>query len=347
MNRLCEKYFGLIEDLIEGEILDEQIAAKAEAHVSDCAECQSEYELLLREKEILAHYMFNFEPPPDSWTNFQTRLIEEETVSDAAASTARRSSSRKRRFVFAFSPAFAAGLILFLGVGFVLLKNIPFDTHDDRNIAETKPGNSLSPQPDEIDLKSVTNLPSGNITAASDAAAKNNVAKTENRTPSTKSTAPSGKKSFTAGELKTRRETASFGVRKKRENETATGGEIQAAALRKQSLENEIGTQIEKIELLLRSFRNARKDENAVIFDVEYEKRQARKLLEMNAVLRHDAETYGIAYAEELLNRVDSYLLEIANLGSNPSPEKVEDIKERISSQNIIAGLQVYNRIGE
>jgi hypothetical protein len=110
-------------------------------------------------------------------------------------------------------------------------------------------------------------------------------------------------------------------------------------------LEAEIAGQIEKIELLLRSFRNVKLTENLVDFDVEYEKRQARRLLKANAALQRNAKNYGIYYGEELLSRAEPYLLEIANLENNPSPDRILDIKRRVGSQNIIAGLQVYNAI--
>lgn len=347
MNPICEKYSVLIEDLVAGEELDEATAAQAEAHIFACAACRSEYELLRREKEFLAHYMFEFEPLPDSWTDFQARLdADEKSVSDNAVFPVESPRRKKRIFALGFSPAFAvaAGLLLIFGIGFVLLKNMPLKRQGDKYAAELNPENSLSPQSDETGSKSAVSLQEENISAASDDAPQIDETKVKKQSLKTKNIFHSAKKLSAAETVKIKRATVFSGVDKKRNSEAVTNEEARAAMRRKQNLETEIADQIEKIELLLRAFRNAEAD-GAASFDVEYEKRQARKLLETNARLRRDAEIYGISDGEELLSRVDSYLLEIANLGDNPAPEKVLDIRERVSNQNIIAGLQIYSSV--
>ena len=343
MNETCEKYFGSIEDLIEGD-LDSRSAAQAKSHVFDCVECRNEYELLRREKEVLAHYLFEFEPPPDSWTNFQTRLLEDkEKISDNADFPVELSRRKKRIFVFGFSPALAAAvLLLFFGVGFVWLRNAA----DEQNVAEIKSEDSRQSQPQLIraNPKSSPEIEAKNVVRGSNIQ-KNNEPILKDRSLKSANNSLSGRKVLAAETVKIKQKTVYPSVMKKPASETVPNDEPRAAMLKKQNLETEIAGQIEKIELLLRSFRNARANEKDAVFDVEYEQRQARKLLETNAALRRDAEAYGVSYAEEVLSRVEPYLLEIANLGSDPAPDKILDIKERVSNQNIIAGLQVYSSV--
>lgn len=344
MNKDCEKYFDSIEDLIEGEELNGQTAALIESHVFDCGECLEEYELLRREKEILGHYMFEFEPPADSLANFQARLADDEKTSlETANAPAIPLRPRKRIFALGFSTALAAftGLLLFFGIGFLLLKNKPFDWNGDGYVAETKSKDSQPslPQSSETNEKPETDLQTNND------AAKNSEPRVKNQSLKRSRNSLFGRKPVVAETVKIKQKLVLSRERKKPANETVLNDEARAATLRKRNLETEIAGQIEKVELLLRSFRNAQANETVEGFDVEYEKKQARKLLDKNARLRRESENYGISYAEELLSRVEPYLLDIANLGTNPAPDRVLEIKERVVSQNIIASLQMYSPV--
>lgn len=129
------------------------------------------------------------------------------------------------------------------------------------------------------------------------------------------------------------------------ENLTANAQLIKEQQIRRLQLSNlkkETAGQIEKVELLFRSFRNARVAEGGTAFDISYEKQQAKKLLEKNARLRRITENYGTLYTEEILGQVEPYLLDISNLEIDCSPAQVLEIKERVKNQNMIARLQAY-----
>jgi hypothetical protein len=345
----CEKYFDSIEDLIEGE-LEEPITAQITSHVFACSKCRNEYETRRREKEIYAHYLFDIEQPADSWTNFQTRLAsEKQKKSGYAAIFAGLSSGITNVFgSLLLSPKLAAGAALLLvcgAVGFVLLKSAPTDKEGDKYVAETISEDSpLLRQSNKVERQPPTILQAKTTDGKNDAL-KNDEPLVKNQPSKASNYPPADKKSFAAATVKIKQKTVSATVNKKTAKTPQPNRENQLLTLRMKTLENEIAGQIEKVELLLRSFRNVRENEAVEIFDVEYEKRQARKLLETNARLRRESEDYGISYAEELLSRVEPYLLDIANLEANPAPDKVLDIKERVVSQNIIASLQVYGSV--
>lgn len=102
----------------------------------------------------------------------------------------------------------------------------------------------------------------------------------------------------------------------------------------------EVARHIERAQLLLRSFRNARDTDD---FDVAYEKQRSRALLSQNAVLRRGAEAKGNLPVGELLGSVEPFLLDIANLPDNPNSDDVRSIKARMQKKEIIAALQIYS----
>ena len=337
----CEKYSDLIEDLLEEE-LDEHHTARAESHISACQGCSERYETLHRAKEIYAQYLFAAEPPPNSWANFQVRLNSENEKAKGEEVVAASWFYRRQRMLgFSFSPAAAAfaALLFVCGIGFVLLPT-EFEKDGDKYVAETE--NSPTPAPSNATgEKPAINSPAQAV--ATDGASKNNDLLAENKSLKAKSNSLFGKKSL-AETVQITQKSAFSNEGRKSASELRLKKENRLSDLQAQNLEIEITGQMEKVELLLRSFRNARANETVEGFDVEYEKGQARKLLDKNAQLRRDAENYGISYAEELLSQIEPYLLDIANLEINPAPDKVLDIKERVISQNIIASLQVYSR---
>jgi hypothetical protein len=105
--------------------------------------------------------------------------------------------------------------------------------------------------------------------------------------------------------------------------------------------DKEVAQHVERAQMLLRSFKNARPAEGDTV-DVAYEKSHARKLLAENATLQLDAETRGDKDTQQVLDRIEPFLLDIANLRDQPSREEVRSIKERMQKNEIIAALQVY-----
>jgi hypothetical protein len=332
----CEKYLNLVDDLIEDE-LDDQTFRQVNLHLSACQECASHYENLKQEKEIYTRYLFTAEPPSDLWAKFQTKLETETAKTSRSAKILTGINGWKENFFgfLRFSPALAsAALILLLGMGFVLfnfLANENTPKNDQLAESQQKTGN--------VEKKETVNSSPNVNENKKTVSPKNVVAK--NNFPLPKSKSETSVKTVAAKETKIKKKAFSE-TPKINSAEVARLTERQQQIRQIRNLENEAAKQVEKVELLLRSFRNARSAEGDEAFDVAYEKEQARKLLEKNVRLRRNAESYGSLYTEEILSRVEPYLLDIANLDGNPSSEKVRDIKERVKNQNIIASLQIY-----
>jgi hypothetical protein len=105
--------------------------------------------------------------------------------------------------------------------------------------------------------------------------------------------------------------------------------------------DKEVAQHVERAQMLLRSIKNARPEAGETI-NLAYEKQNARRLLAENATLQLDAETRGDRETKQVLDRIEPFLLDIANLGDRPSREEVRSIKERVEKNEIIAALQVY-----
>jgi len=343
---ICEKYFDSIDDLVGGE-LDAQTAARVDSHVFACSDCRGRYEILKREREIYARYLFDAEPPSDLWTNFQAKLDAEKTQSFAempAKTIARKTSIFG--FPLWFPAAASAALLAAFGIGFGWLQFAANESSADKYVAEYESSDLQSPKkPVEFSESKPADLPAKAESGENNFAERNDKFSGKSETIKARNISVAVKKSIVAEPVKAARKAVVAGNKslykiKPKENES--NGDERLQKLRMNNLEKEIAGQIERVEMLLRSFRNARAVESDETFDVGYERGQARRLLERNVRLRRDAENYEIKYAEELLSRVEPYLLDIANLAQNPAPETVLDIRERVKNQSIIASLQIY-----
>lgn len=100
---------------------------------------------------------------------------------------------------------------------------------------------------------------------------------------------------------------------------------------------------VEQAQLLLRSFRNARLSDadSRASSDLAYDKRQSKKLLYQNIVLRREAASRGNLPVESLLDSLEPILIDIANLPDKPAPEDVRAINERMRRKNLVAMLQI------
>jgi anti-sigma factor RsiW len=103
----------------------------------------------------------------------------------------------------------------------------------------------------------------------------------------------------------------------------------------------ETAKHFEKAQLLLRSFRNASAAKGSGRIDLAYEKQLSQRLLYQNILLRRDAEMKGNLPAEEALNSLEPFLLDIANLPDRPLREELNGIRERLQRRDLIVALQI------
>jgi hypothetical protein len=101
-----------------------------------------------------------------------------------------------------------------------------------------------------------------------------------------------------------------------------------------------IGRHAERVERLLRSFRNARLNDSDPTLDLTDARRLSKRLLYSNIALRRESAGAGDLSAEGWLDSLEPILLDISNLPDKPSPAAVGSIKERIRRRHLVGVLQ-------
>ncbi|HUQ31022.1 MAG TPA: zf-HC2 domain-containing protein [Pyrinomonadaceae bacterium] len=352
----CEECLPRIEEYVDGE-LNGRIQERVAAHLSTCANCESEFAELRRDEEIYAHYRREVEVTPAQWEIIRKRIEQEK---DAALKQPRKSLRAWLRDLFGsshFRPGLVAALLL-ISIG-IIIGLFYLNSRSHRTELAARPAKQNEAQPPADAAKDITPSVLGNqenetIAADKDPAKNNNPDRQRQtitvNTARAAAVEPVKKKNTFVAALPN---TEKHSVRRLVPDEPSPL--IEAVADRDQSLtgarrsaqepagnfDSEIARHAERAELLLRSFRNVRLPARARVLDVSYEKENARKLLYRNIALRRDASERGDQPTAELLNKLEPILLDIANLRSRAGTRDVRAVEEHMEKQEIVATLQV------
>jgi Putative zinc-finger len=304
----CTQSLPLLEDYLYQQLAgneDEQLAA----HLKVCGPCAAEYALLRREQKIYAHC--ELEVAPEFWAGVEARITHE-------------SKSKSGRFAFflnAFrlSPvASVATCVLVLGSLVAVWRyfetrpaqNMPAEHKDLRNedqVAGTAPKEEpiVDREKKGIAIKTPLALTNGNRKSAG--------------------TSASGRDTLIDREA----------VPEQRP-ETLVQRNIAP------DLDADTARHIEQAEMLLRSFKNGRVLRHASTLDLSYETGLSKDLLGHNILLRTDAELAGNVALARLLNRLEPFLLDIANLRENSDRKEIRLVRDSLMKEQIIAALQSF-----
>ena len=359
----CEDCLAVVEEYFDGELEPKQ-TERVGAHLAACADCAAALDALSFEQEIYLRYERDVEVSPALWENVRAGVARLEEAEDVARPLPPLTRLR-RRLAASFSAlapraAFAPTLaLLVLGViiGALWLARTPDQRPAGDEIANAPrtgvvesgaavatPSAPAAPPVVNGGVKSnESNLtPPARVAARRDGAAEvsivnagvANVVVPERRAPVAAVIAPPP-----AVDHLVLAESELLPPSRP----SAPAGEDVVAAARVRLLdpeEKEMARHLEQAQALLRSFQNEAPETDAVA--LAYERRLSRRLLEENASLQLGAETAGREESKQVLDTLEPFLLDIANLRDNASRDEVRSIKERMRKREIIAALTVY-----
>jgi hypothetical protein len=363
----CVDCLPLIEEYFDGET-DARTAASVGAHLSKCADCAAALDALRFEQDVYASYDRGLEVTPALWAAVSAEVArgpEPTKEADGRPFLARLRDRLAATFgALALRPALASSLALFL-VGLTagaLWLSLARRPANDNQLASGLPnkGANVPPAPaapggsDDAETVNPNREPVVAETPKQEGVQREFVARVERvgYAPEGVRRAPEPDVMTLINEPLT---TASRNVVVIRPDDhdakqdaallvNVAGGErgvVTAPARLADPGDEEVAQHVERAQMLMRSIKNSRPAEGDAV-NLAYEKNKARRLLAENATLQLDAETRGDKDTQQVLDRIEPFLLDIANLRDQPTREEVRSIKERMQKNEIIAALQVY-----
>jgi len=324
----CKECLSLLEDYLYRQLnatADKQLAT----HLGACEVCAGEYSLRRSEQKIYAGCEVRV--GPEFWAGVQARIQQEKGLrSEMLAPLAALWSG------FRFNPALAAAagcLVLVCLAALSLYVGTRSET-GRATTAERQDKQPLGAAPAKQD-NTVQVLEAGEKS-------KSPLDHSEQNVPRHTGLAL---KRASSGRAPVASEYAM-----KRIEERASGGEVLAEPNSLLAARTNIGSDldadsarhIERAEMLLRSFKNSRFLPAAYTSELNYERRLSKDLVGSNILLRRDAELAGNVALARLLDRLEPFLLEIANLQENSGRKEIRLVREGLMREQIIAALQSF-----
>lgn len=354
----CEECLAVVEEYFDGE-LERQKGERVAAHLAACADCAAAHEALSFEQELFLRYDRGLEVGPALWEGVRAavaRLDESEKVS---APPPRQSVGLRARLAAAFGSfvpraAFAPALALVLMAAFVgslWLARRPAEGPEHQVAsAPAAPERAPAPRPN---VEATTAGDGGGLAepkivapvAPAPASAAGGPARTVNAAGAN---APRGLTPAAGSEAEPpspdHNDAAEAELLLASAEAPAEGIDMTLAPASTRlptPEEKEMARHLEQAQMLLRSFQNeAAAGGDAV--QLAYERRLSRRLLAENATLQVEAEAVGDKQTRRVLDSLEPFLLDIANLRDNASRDEVRSIGERMQKKEIVAALQVY-----
>jgi hypothetical protein len=377
----CEDCLPLIEEYFDGEVKG-QAAASVRAHLSTCADCAAALDALSFEQEIYARYdRGGLEVTPALWARVSAEIARTPPVPESPAAGRPFLSRARDHFaaalgLLAVRPALASSMALLVvaaaaGTLWLARRSRPavpaqevarYNTPaapaaagttapnpgvEDENPKRLNPfipgedGPAPAAYEPRVDAREVASVGAGGgiVRIAPDIVATQDDVERLLATPPAPQANPNvvvidpnehdGADAAAA--------TAALIV-----NASAPAGDLVASnAQPLDPGDKDVALHVERAQMLLRSIKNTRASA-AGEADIAYEKNLSRKLLAENATLQLEAEVKGDKETKQVLDQIEPFLLEIANMGEKPSREEVRSIRERVRKDEIVAALQVY-----
>lgn len=352
--------------LVDGELPPHE-AARLRAHVEGCAACEQARDAFLLLRQELRSYELT--PDPHAQSRALAAILSGSSVEDAVARADRRTTPREtisswERLVEAFGvrrlrPAHAATLALLLIATALGLRWLAGSRNSD---GTRRPEAPALAQAEDREKKSNDSNDSNGSKVSKDSKDAHGVdgpavlqAKTRPRPAGTRTNPRVAQESARlrrdayrtrrqqreASNVEAPRETARVETLAARPSSTSAVL-YPAASLRASASgpSMRIGRHAERVERLLRSFRNARLTDRDATLGVADARRLSKRLLYSNIALRREASGAGDIAVKGWLDSLEPILLDISNLPNKPSPDAVGSIKDRIRRRQLVGVLQ-------